>query len=97
MKSTQNKTLQNLKNVGKATLQDLHLLNIYSVENLACRDATELFHELEKLTNKRQDPCVWDVFASIIHEAKTGEPTAWWKWTAHRKELQSKGKLFHIV
>ena len=91
------KKLQDLKNVGKATLQDLHILGIYSVNELACHDATELFHKLEKITNKRQDPCVWDVFAAIIHEAKTGESTVWWKWTAERKTLQKAGKLSHVV
>jgi len=97
MKPIQNKKLQDLKNVGKATLQDLHILDIYSVEDLADHDATELFHKLEMLTNKRQDPCVWDVFAAIIHEAKTGEATVWWKWTDQRKTLQRTGKLPHIV
>lgn len=89
--------LEELKNVGKATLKDLHLLNIYTVEELASKDPTELFHELERLTQSRQDPCVWDVFAAIIHEASTGEPTAWWEWTSKRKDLQKKGLLIHLI
>ncbi len=97
MKPLKNKSLQDLKNVGKATLQDLNILGIYSIEDLTNYDATELFHKLEKRTNKRQDPCVWDVFAAIIHEAKTGEPTVWWKWTVQRKELQKAGKFHHVV
>jgi hypothetical protein len=86
--TTNKKNLKDLKNVGKATLQDLDLLNIHTIEELAHRDATQLFEQLEKLTGKRQDPCVWDVFAAIIHEAKTGEATSWWTWTAKRKALQ---------
>jgi hypothetical protein len=77
-----------LKNVGKATLGDLKLLGIDSVEELALQDPTFLFQELERLTNSRQDPCVWDVFAAIIHEAKTGEATDWWAWTEKRKALK---------
>lgn len=90
------KNLQDLKNVGKATLTDLHLLKIDTVEKLALQDPTMLFHELERRTKHRQDPCVWDVFAAIIHEAKTGEPTSWWKWTPKRKALQKQGLIKHI-
>lgn len=91
------KELRDLKNVGKATLADLHLLGIYSVKELSSQDATELFHRMEKESGQRQDPCVWDVFAAIIHEAKTGDQTAWWEWTDQRKVLQKSGKLVHIV
>lgn len=91
------KKLADLKNVGKATLADLTLLDIDSVEKLALQDATFLFQELERRTQMRQDPCVWDVFAAIIHEARTGERTDWWNWTAHRKTLQKSGKLPHAV
>lgn len=89
------KKLSDLRNVGKATLEDLRLLQIQSVEELAHQDPTHLFHELEKRTHKKQDPCVWDVFAAIIHEASTGEPTNWWRWTKERKILQKTGTL-HI-
>jgi hypothetical protein len=91
------KTLSDLRNVGKATLGDLTLLDIKSVEKLALQDATFLFHELERRTGHRQDPCVWDVFAAIIHEAKTGESSNWWDWTADRKEYQKNGALKHVV
>ena len=91
------KQLSDLKNVGKATLGDLHLLDIYTVEELSHQDPTALFHELEKRTQTRQDPCVWDVFAAIIHEASGGEPSAWWKWTDKRKALQKKGLLNHLI
>jgi len=91
------RSLKDLKNVGKATLQDLEILDIHSVEELAQQDATHLFEELEKRTAARHDPCVWDVFAAIIHEAKTGEATFWWAWTAQRKALQKSGKVKHVI
>ncbi|MCB1135517.1 MAG: Mitomycin resistance protein mcrB [Chlamydiia bacterium] len=90
------KQLGDLKNVGKATLADLKLLGIRSVEQLALEDATELFHRMETITKTRQDPCVWDVFAAIIHEAKTGEPTVWWAWTPQRKAMQKTGAFRHV-
>lgn len=89
--------LSDLKNVGKATLADLTLLGIDSVEELGCQDATFLFHNLERRTKHRQDPCVWDVFAAIIHEAATGEQSNWWDWTNKRKILQKNGKLDHAI
>lgn len=95
--SVKKKNLSDLKNVGKATLQDLNILGIHSVDDLIHRDATQLFEQLEKQTGKRQDPCVWDVFAAIIHEAKTGEPTSWWTWTPQRKILQKTRKLTHVI
>ncbi len=91
------KNLSDLKNVGKATLKDLSTLNIDTIEKLAHQDPTTLFHELERRTKKRQDPCVWDVFAAIIHEASTGEPTNWWNWTNRRKILQKNGALKHVI
>ena len=91
------KKLSDLKNVGKETLKDLKLLNILTIDDLATQDPTNLFYELERRTQKRQDPCVWDVFAAIIHEASTGEATNWWKWTNHRKSLQKSGMLKHVV
>lgn len=91
------KKLRDLKNVGKATLTDLTILEIDSVEELASQDATFLFQELERRTNHRQDPCVWDVFAAIIHEAATGKASNWWEWTAKRKVLQKNGQLNHVI
>jgi len=61
------------------------------------QDPTRLFNELEIRTQMRQDPCVWDVFAAIIHEANTGEPSNWWDWTAQRKKLQKDGRLKHAI
>jgi len=91
------KQLSDLKNVGKATLEDLHLLGIHTVAELSNKDPTALFHELERQTQARQDPCVWDVFAAIIHEAAGGQPTAWWEFTNKRKTLQKKGLLNHVI
>ena len=39
-----NPRLADFRNVGKATLEDLSLLGIHSVEELSKQDPTELFH-----------------------------------------------------
>lgn len=82
-----------LKNVGPATYKDLIVLNIRSIEQLAKENPDELYLRLQKITGKKQDPCVWDTFAAIIHEAKTGIKTAWWEWSKTRKERQAKNKF----
>ena len=78
--------LLNLKNVGKATLEDFKVLGIYNKCQLGNSSPDELFKRLQELTNKKHDPCVWDVFASAINEVKTGERHPWWHWTKVRKQ-----------
>lgn len=75
-----------LMNVGKATYKDLEILGIRSIDQLSKENPDELYSRLQQVTGYAHDPCVWDVFAAIIHEAKTGEKTLWWQWTAIRKK-----------
>ncbi|MBI3789635.1 MAG: Mitomycin resistance protein mcrB [Gemmatimonadetes bacterium] len=77
--------LRDLRNVGKATLGDFALLGIRTLAELAARDPDELYRELERRTRSRQDPCVRDVFAATIHQARTGEALDWWHFTPERK------------
>lgn len=83
--------LLKLKNVGKATYQDLLKLGIHSIAKLAQADPDELYLRLQEITGHQQDPCVWDVFAAIIHEAQTGIRQPWWAWTPLRKKRQING------
>jgi RecG-like helicase len=85
MKKQKSPLLQ-LRNVGPATFKDLELLGISTVEQLAQANPTELYDRIQRITNQRHDPCVWDVFAAIIHEARTGEKTDWYQWTSVRKK-----------
>jgi len=78
--------LLSLKNVGPAVLKDLEVLGICKIAQLRSETADHLYKELQKRTGIKQDPCMWDVFAAIIHEAKTGEKLPWWHWTKIRKE-----------
>jgi hypothetical protein len=39
------------------------------------------------------DPCVWDVFAAAIHQARTGESRDWWTFTPERKRRQALGEF----
>jgi uncharacterized protein (DUF952 family) len=80
--------LCNLRNVGKAALGDFALLGIGSVAQLSACEPDDLFTTLQELTGQRQDPCVWDVFAATIHQARTGEAKDWWAFTPMRKARQ---------
>jgi nucleotidyltransferase/DNA polymerase involved in DNA repair len=82
--------LSSLRNVGKAALADFELLAITTVAELAKQDPDALYLRLGQLTGQRQVPCVRDVFAATIHEAKTGEKLDWWAFTPERKARQAK-------
>lgn len=80
-----NKELKDLMNVGKATLGDLKLLGITTVEQLKKQNPDNLFAKLKKISIEYANPCVWDVLAAIIHESKTGKGQPWWHWSKIRK------------
>jgi hypothetical protein len=78
--------LADLRNVGKAALKDFELLGIASVPQLAKEEPRDLYARLCALTNSRHDPCVEDVFAAAIHQARTGEALDWWVFSRRRKQ-----------
>jgi Pathogenicity locus len=77
--------LRDLRNIGPAALADFAVLEITTVAQLSLCDPDILYAELQKRTNKRHDPCVWDVLAAAIHQARTGEAKNWWAFTPLRK------------
>ena len=58
--------LKDLRNIGPAMLKDFAVLGIKSVAQLAHADAHRHYLRLQRKTNKRHDPCVWNVFAAAI-------------------------------
>lgn len=92
-KSKTTHALFSLANVGAATYRDLQLLGIDSIEQLARACPDELYMRLQEITAQAQDPCVWDVFAAIINEARTGKKQPWWEWTKIRKKRQAEGSF----
>lgn len=83
------KEFQKLPNIGPAGARDLVLLGIKSVDDLKTRTADDLYAGLCAKTGTRQDPCVWDTMASVVHYAQTGERKKWWEFTAIRKATRS--------
>jgi hypothetical protein len=81
--------LQDLAGIGPAMIGDFALLGVTSVDDLAGRDPDELYRELERLTQSRQDPCVLDTFRCAVAQARNPdlprEQRNWWYWSRLRK------------
>ncbi len=82
--------LQDLVSVGPATLKDFSVLGITSVKQLAKMNAHALFKRLCQLTGHEHDPCVEDVFAAAIAQARDpylpDEQKQWHYWSHLRKQ-----------
>ena len=83
--------LRDLPNIGKAMARDLNIVGIQTPKDLIGKDGYKLYGELFKITGKKHDPCVIDVFLAVIDYMEGGEAKPWWKFTAERKEhMESK-------
>ncbi|MBN1653524.1 MAG: helix-hairpin-helix domain-containing protein [Deltaproteobacteria bacterium] len=78
--------LEDLPNIGKAIARDLRLVGIDHPNKLIGADAYGLYESLCTATGKRQDPCVIDVFMSVIHFMQGGKALPWWSFTEKRKK-----------
>ena len=88
MKNPDRKSVSNLEdlpNVGKATAEDLRLLDIHVPQDLCGKDPFALYEKLCERTGLRQDPCVLDVFMAVISFMEGGKALPWWDFTEERK------------
>lgn len=77
--------LTQLPNIGPACAADLRLLRIRVPADLLGRDPYKMYELLCKSTGRRHDPCVIDVFISVVR-FMAGEPAQpWWHYTPQRK------------
>ena len=79
------RTLQQLPNVGPSIAGDLRRLGYAVPRDLAGQDPLVMYHRLCALTNARQDPCVLDVFISVVRFMDGAPARPWWFYTAERK------------
>lgn len=79
--------LEDLPNVGKAMASDLRAMGIKEPFQIIGKNPLEMYDTLCKITGKRQDPCVMDVFMSIVHFMEKGESLSWWSFTNERKRI----------
>jgi len=66
--------LLELPNVGPATALDLVRLGLFESKALKSQNADTMYAKLCKIDGVRHDPCVIDVFASLV--ARLDEPAA---------------------
>ena len=79
------KNLEDIPNVGPVIAAKLGLLGYKSPSELIGQDPYAMYDDLCKLTGKRHDLCLLDVFISVV-SFLNGEPQqSWWKFTAQRK------------
>lgn len=77
--------LEQIPNIGPASAKDLRLIGVSHPQDLIGRDPYVLYEELCRITQRRHDPCVIDVFISAVRFME-GEPERpWWAYTSERK------------
>jgi hypothetical protein len=89
MKNSNRETISQLvelPNIGKAMANALLSIGIDHPKKLIGKDPFDLFEELCTRRGRRSDPCVIDVFMSVIHFMEGGEPLPWWSFTDQRKK-----------
>ena len=79
--------LEELPNIGKAMADSLRVVGIDHPKKLFGKEPFELYDELCAITGKRHDPCVIDIFMSVVHFMEGGEPLPWWFFTDERKKF----------
>ncbi|CAD0313186.1 hypothetical protein CFBP498_11600 [Xanthomonas hortorum pv. vitians] len=86
--------LTDLPNVGPACEKDLRLIGIRVPAQLRGRDAYDMYAQLCLRTGVLHDPCVIDVFLSIVRFMEGEAPGPWWSFSAERKaKLASEAPL----
>jgi hypothetical protein len=83
------KRLEDLPNIGQACARYLRLLGINRPQDLLAQDPFEMHARLCHLTGHQQDPCMIDVFISVVRFMADEPPRPWWKFTAERKRILS--------
>ena len=67
--------------------EDLALLGITQPQDLAGQDAYEMYDRLCNLTAIRHDPCMINIFLSLVDFMQGNEPKPWWHFTEQRKAV----------
>lgn len=84
--------LNALRSVGPAALEDLRLLGVMDVHDLAKRDPQAMYDELCRIGGQRIDICCLDVFNCAVAQARNPElpqeQRNWFWWSRQRKAAQ---------
>ena len=95
IKNPEARPFRALRSVGPATLEDLRLLGIADVPDLARRDPLALYDELCRIKGQTVDICCLDVFCCAVAQAQNphlpAEQCDWFWWSRQRKAATSPG------
>jgi Pathogenicity locus len=86
MKRNDIKQFRDIPNVGLAIEKDFLALGLEMPTELIGKDPYQLYSDLCKITQKRHDPCVIDVFISAVRYMEGGPLKKWWEFTKERKK-----------
>ena len=64
------------------------MIGIDHPKKLIGKEPCKLYESLCERSGKRHDPCVIDVFISVIHFIEGGDPLPWWSFTDVRKRMK---------
>ena len=64
---------------------NLRLIGVMHPQELAAKDALQLYQALCRATGQRQDPCVLDTFMAATDFMRGAAAKPWWDYTAQRK------------
>ena len=85
------RALNALRSVGPATIEDLRLLGVAGISDLAGRDPQALYDELCRIKGQKIDICCLDVFNCAVAQAKnpelSDEQRDWFWWSRNRKAI----------
>ena len=84
--------LQRIPNVGPATARDLLRLGVRRLEDLAEREARDMYETLCALDGVLHDICMLDVFTAVVSYARGDQSRPWWIYTAERIAAERRGR-----
>jgi hypothetical protein len=68
-----------------SNLEDLTNIEKVMAQDLIGKDGYQLYDKLCSITGRRHDPCVIDVFLSVVDFMNGGNAKPWWEFTKERK------------
>lgn len=75
-----------IPNVGPRIAGDFKMLGFEKPLDLVGQDPFGLYQKLSTKTGEYQDPCVLDVFMSVVDFMDGASPRPWWHYTPERKK-----------
>jgi len=80
------KRFRDIPNIGPAIEKYFIVLGLNTPTELIGKDPYQMYADLCRITQKRQDLCLIDVFISALRYMEGGPVKKWWEFTEERKQ-----------